>query len=322
MPPRHRAIVMLLVALVVWGSTFVVTKEVVEQVPPLTLALLRVAIGALTLLPVVLVRRRAANAGAALPWGTIVAMAFIGVALYYALFNLALFYTTASQGALVQSCIPAVTALIAMLWLGERADAVRWLGIGLSIAGVLVVFSVASGPGPAPLGEAATDPAYAGAAASEIVLGNLMMFAAVVCWASYTSLARRVGHCDPVLVTASLFAIGALMLLPLAMLEMTSQGVARLDAGAWLGVLYLGTIASGAAYMFYNAALVHMEAGEVGVYTNLIPIVGVITGVVVLGESLSMRSIVGGTLVFAGIVLTGMSSARSLPRAFPRWGRR
>src|SRR5690606_20121637 len=91
MLPRHRAIVMLLVALVVWGSTFVVTKEVVEQVPPLTLALLRVAIGALTLLPVVLVRRRAANAGAALPWGTIVAMAFIGVALYYALFNLALF---------------------------------------------------------------------------------------------------------------------------------------------------------------------------------------------------------------------------------------
>ena len=70
-----------------------------------------------------------------------ITMGLIGVTLYYGLFNFSMRYTSASQGALVQSCIPAMTALVAVLWLREHASALRWFGIGLSIAGVLIVFS-------------------------------------------------------------------------------------------------------------------------------------------------------------------------------------
>ena len=138
------SILMLLITMVIWGSTFVVTKGVNDLVPPFTLAFVRVAIGALVLLAFALIRQARGGSHSpwsALPWGTMISMGLIGVVLYYAVFNYSLVYTSASQGALVQSCIPAMTALVAVVWLREHASALRWAGIALSMVGVLIVFS-------------------------------------------------------------------------------------------------------------------------------------------------------------------------------------
>jgi drug/metabolite transporter (DMT)-like permease len=293
---RHtRSVFMLLLTMLIWGSTFVVTKGVIDQLPPFTLAFIRVAIGTLVLLPFAVARWRGAG-GARLSWRPIVAMGFLGVALYYALFNFSLRYTSASQGALVQSCIPAMTALVAVLWLRERASGLRWFGIVLSIAGVMLVFS---------------DVPDSGARAA--LLGNVLMFLTVVCWGVYTSLAKRSANgSDPVIVTAGIAAVGAIALLPMAITEVLSQGMPNVGGIGWLAVIYLGAGASGFAYMLYNAALQHMDASEVGAYTNLIPIVGVTLGIVVLDEPLSAREIAGGLVVLFGVWLTGRREAQKV----------
>ncbi len=278
----------------IWGSTFVVTKEIITELPPFTLAFARVAIGALVLAPFAWMRYRR---GTKLPWGPLAALGLIGVAFYYLAFNVALTYTSAVQGALVQSSIPAVTALIAVLWLRERATLIRWLGIALSIGGVLIVFS-----GSAANGTNAT------------LLGNLLMFATVVAWGVYTSLAKRVAAFDAVVVTACITAIGAVMLAPIAAYELAGHGWPTLSGTGWAGLIYLGTMASGAAYMLYNDALKHMDASHVGAYTNLIPIVGVITGVVVLGETLTVKAIIGGVVVMIGVWIAGRSEPQSAVR--------
>jgi drug/metabolite transporter (DMT)-like permease len=295
MASNYRSVLMLLLTMIVWGSTFVVTKGINEQVPPFTLAFARVAIGALILMPFLVLRPARATsvadaAARALPWGTIALMGLVGVALYYAVFNWSLMLTSASQGALVQSCIPAMTALIAVMWLRERATVTRWLGIGLTIAGVLIVFS----------GSAASD-------GGGSVFGNLLMFVTTILWGFYTSLAKRVADIDPRVVTAGIAAVGAALLLPMSIVEIAAEGIPRVGAMGWLGIIYLGTTASGLAYLLYNAALKHMDASHVGVYTNLIPIVGVLSGVIVLGEPLSMRAVIGGCVVLAGVWLTGRS---------------
>jgi drug/metabolite transporter (DMT)-like permease len=66
--------------------------------------------------------------------------------------------------------------------------------------------------------------------------------------------------------------------------------------------------------MLYSAALKHVDASEAGVYTNLIPIVGVVTGVL-LGEPLSARAIVGGVVVLVGVWLTSRQPAVSQAKA-------
>ena len=291
MTSRPIAILSLLAVMVVWGSTFVVTKSAMTELPPLTMAFVRVCIGALVLAPFAIPRMRASSVP--LPWMRIWAMGFIGVALYYVLFNSSLADTSASQGALVQSSIPAVTALIAALWLREAASPVRAFGIALSIIGVVVVFAggstESSDTAPAP------------------ILGNLLMFASVVCWGLYTSLAKRVAECDSIVITTWVAAIGAALLLPLSVFELWNRALPNPSAQAWLGVLYLGVFASGAGYLLYNYALKKMAASQVGVFTNLIPVVGVLTGVIALGEPLAWQAIAGGAIVMLGVWLTTRS---------------
>jgi drug/metabolite transporter (DMT)-like permease len=278
---------LLLVPMVVWGSAFAVTKGLVEVWPPFTLALLRVGIGTLVLLPVAFARHQR---GTHLPWGTIWSMGLLGVTLYYLTFNLAMVYVSASQGALVQASIPAMTALVAVLWLRERATAMRWLGIALSVGGVLIVFSGnSSAPGQSPL------------------LGNSLMFASVVCWGLYTALAKRVASFEPLVITVCVMGAGTLLLVPFSAYEIVQAGLQPLPLTGWLGLLYLGSIASGFAYAVYNASLRHLDASEVGVYTNLIPIVGVLTGILFLGEPLSLRAILGGLIVMLGVWITSRS---------------
>lgn len=278
---------LLLLPMVAWGSAFAVTKELVALWPPFTLALVRVAIGTFALLPLTLASNRR---GTRLPWGTIWVMGLVGVALYYLTFNLSMVYVSASQGALVQASIPAMTALIAVLWLRERATPLRWLGIALSVAGVLIVFSgSAAVPGQTPL------------------LGNSLMFASVVCWGLYTALAKRVSHFDTRVITVCVMGTGTLLLIPLSAYEIVTEGLRPLPLTGWLGILYLGGIASGLAFALYNASLRHLDASAVGVFTNLIPIVGVLTGIVFLGEPLSLRAMLGGAIVMLGVWLTSRS---------------
>ena len=294
------SILMLLVTMVIWGSTFVVTKGINDQVPPFTLAFVRVAIGALVLLACALIRQARGGSHSrwsALPWGTMISMGLVGVVLYYAVFNYSLVYTSASQGALVQSCIPAMTALVAVVWLREHASVLRWAGIALSMVGVLIVFSGSD--------------AQSGSAS---LLGNVLMFVSAVLWGVYTSMAKRVANYDAMQVTAGIIGAGAVLLLPLASFEIAAEGMPSVDLRGWLGMAYLGAGASGLGYMLYSSALKHVDASEAGVYTNLIPIVGVITGVM-LGEPLSLRAIIGGIVVLVGVWMTsrqpGMSQAKA-----------
>lgn len=265
----------------IWGSTFVVTKEVIGELPPFALGFGRVAIGALVLAPLAFARARRAPA---LPLRELAVLSFVGVAFYYVTFNLAMVYTSAVQGALVQSSIPAATALIAVLWFREQATLARWIGIALSVAGVLIVFS-----------------GSANAGASNALLGNLLMFTTVLAWGLYTSLAKRAAHIDPIVVTACIMAMGAAMLAPIAAYELSTHGWPQLSIKGWGGLAFLGVFASGVAYVMYNDALRHMDAGQAGAFTNLIPIIGVVTGVAVLGETLTVRAIIGGVVVMIGV---------------------
>ena len=112
-------------------------------------------------------------------------------------------------------------------------------------------------------------------------------------------------------VVQNAYPLGALVLLPAIPIEYAVRGFASTSVYGWLGVLYLGVLASAACYWLYNFALRSLDASTVGIYTNIDPVVGVACAFVFLEETLSPAQIVGALVVFAGIWLASSDSSTS-----------
>ncbi len=278
---------LLFVAVLIWGSTYVVTKAGVEALPPMLFALLRYCVASLLLLAAALYRGGTARLPRPVPWRALALMGLTGVALYYAGFNLALTYVSATQGALVQSSIPAITAILAVAWLRERIARRRLLGIGLAIVGVLLIVARAAPD------ESARAP----------VLGSLLMLGTVIVWGMYTVLAKRLTDADPVAVTAAISVIGTIMLVPVALIETARAGAPSISGATWVRIAYLGAFPSAASYLLYNRALRDLDASQVGAFTNLSPVIGAVSGVIFLGETITPLAILGGVIVLFGVWL-------------------
>jgi drug/metabolite transporter (DMT)-like permease len=182
---------------------------------------------------------------------------------------------------------------MATAWLGERLTARRLFGIGLAVAGVLLI--VARG---------APD-----AGARDPVAGNLLMFAGVVFWGAYTMWAKRIAEADVVAVTACVAAMGTLLLLPAALAEAALRPTPVLRLADGLRIGYLGVFPSALCYLLFNRALRDLEASQVGVFINLIPVIGVASGVWLLGETMTPLALAGGMLVFTGVWISARTSA-------------
>lgn len=273
--------------MIVWGSTFVVTKAAVRDIPPMTLAALRFLIAAGVLLPIAAARGGLSRLPRPVPLLSLTLMSLSGIVIFTVGFNVALAYGSAVQGALIFALVPAAVAIAAVIGLKEALSMRRIAGIALSVVGVALVVSAGERGGDAP----------------QPLLGALVMLGAIVAWSVYTVLAKRLAAADQIVVIAGVSAIGVLILLPLAAFELQRSAWTTPSAQAWSGVLFLGLVASAAAYIVYSRVLQVLDASLVGVYSNLDPIVGVLMAVLFLGENLHLGQIVGGAIAFAGMWL-------------------
>lgn len=291
---RPLSLFLLVLAMLWWGSTFVITKGGLDEVPPMRFALLRFTVASLLLMAAALARGGLSRLPRPAPWGTLILMALTGIAFYYVGFNLALTYTSASQGALVQSSSPAITAIAAVWLLGEQVTRRRLIGIVLAVGGVLLI-----------VGRGAPD-----ANAPAPLLGNVLMFGTVVLWGVYTAFAKRLANADPVVVLAIVSTLGTVMLIPPALVEAARTPLAPVSAESWLRIIYLGAFPSAAGFLLYSRALRDLDATYAGIFINLVPLIGVVSGVLILGDSISPIALVGGVFVLAGIVVSSKRESR------------
>jgi drug/metabolite transporter (DMT)-like permease len=292
----------LVTVMVVWGSTFVVTKAAMREFPPFTLAFLRFAIAAVALLIPLRGWHRVAKLRQSISFWRLAILAMTGFALFTVGFNYALLYGSASQGTLVYATSPAVVAACGALFLKERLHRRGILGIALSIGGgVVIVLGGAQSVDDAPVP----------------ILAAILMFSSVVIWGVYTVLAKRVAHEDQLALTFVTSALAALLLLPPTAIELALRGFGPTSELGWLGVIYLGIFASAAAYALYNFSLRELSAGTVGVYTNIDPVVGVVCAFLFLGETLSPVQGGGAAVIFAGIWLASSAPTESNAPAAP-----
>ena len=281
----NRGRIALILTAIIWGSALVVTKSLLQEIGPFTAAVLRFFIAWVILAPFAF-RQGYRLSLAVRP--TFLLFGLTGIALYIAMTNVGLVYTAASSAALVQAAIPGVTTLFSVLLLKERVSRLQLLGIGLSIAGLLLVTGINTHQtGLAPL------------------VGNLFIFGGVLAWAVYTVQGKKLVSTFPWLViTMASISAGMLFLLPFAIGELWLQGMPHLRADGLFELLYLGAASSALGYALWNYGLRFLDASEAAPYINLIPVVGLLLSVILLHEPLSLIQAVGGALTLFGVWLS------------------
>ena len=214
-------------------------------------------------------------------------LGLVGMTGYHLLFFQALRHTTAIKAAMIGATNPLMTAVLAALFLRERLGGRRILLILVALAGVLLTISkwdlgllIRTGPS----------------------LGDLLMAGAVLCWASYAILVRRlVTRFDPIVTTFYSFLTCVLVLTPFQGAELLTRGLA-IDRVGWLSILYMGLFPTFIGYLVQQQAIKHIGVSRTALFINLVPVLVMVLAVALLGEAWMPLNLVSAAMIILSVL--------------------
>jgi drug/metabolite transporter (DMT)-like permease len=280
---------------------YVVSKVVMNVIPPFTLITLRLLLGIVCL--AVFVGLRGGFKATRRQVVQVLAVGLVGYGVSLGLQFLGTRLSTAANASLVTSASPAFILLFGAWFLGEKVTPARLMALALATIGVLAV----------------VDPRSAQLAGSAFV-GNLALLGAALTWGLYSVLVKLVSAKLATLeVSVIAFLAGLLVSVPAGAVELSRVDVGPITPWLVAGVLYLGLVSTALAMYLWNKSLAVLEAGLVSILFFAQPVVGAALGALVLHEHLGVGFWVGGALIAAGLLLSARPAGRVQPaEAIPR----
>lgn len=266
-----------------WGTAAAATKLGLSAFRPATQLLVELAFASSVFwLPVVALGRRPRIGSLR----TYALLAFLDPALPFLLILIGLTSSTAANAALLVSLESFVTVGFAVMIGSERVTRVFAAGAVLALAGALLVSSRGT---------------------SGFAVGDLLFLAATVPLGLAVVVARRIAPSTPSSeITRYQTGFATAILVPCVAVEWLLTGgptTRHAGAGAWGAAIYAGVIGLAMSNLTFNYALGKVSAATAGLALNLIPLIGVVAAVAVLGEHLTTVEIVGGGLIVVGVAL-------------------
>ncbi len=283
------AYALLIVATLAWSGNIVLVRAIHEDVPPIGLMFWRTLFTILILLPMFLSHRDQLPLLLA-QWRLIAALGVLQFVGGQGLLYVALQTTTAVNVGLLNATEPALTAIVAGLLLVERINRWQWFGIVLTLIGVAAI--VLKGNVGALIG-------------LELAAGDLIVQGAMLSWALYTVLFRRLARGIHPFVLLFAMSIAALpVLAPFYAVEMlVLERYVEPNAQTGIVIAYLIFFGTIVGVAFSNMAIARIGPSRASSFTNLIPVFTAGLGVVLLDEAFLGYHLVGTVLVFAGVAI-------------------
>jgi drug/metabolite transporter (DMT)-like permease len=269
---------------------YVVSKVVLDVIPPFALLASRLILGALALGSVIALRRRKTNDERLTVkqfWNIcLVGLVGYGISLGFQFVGTKL--STASNGALVTSATPAFVLIFAPFILGEKTTPRRVLALIISTLGVVAVI----------------DPRNAELSPT-LFWGNLSLIAAALTWALYSVLVRKVARAADLLTASAIMLLGGLPIsVPWGLYEISTQGMGAITIGVIGGVLFIGIVSTAIAMFLWNYAFAELPAAVASLTFFAQPVMGTLLGWFFLGEKITPLFLFGGVLIAIGIVIS------------------
>lgn len=305
MNSRHTGYLFCGLAMIGVGSTVVVSREIAVGLAPFSATALRFAIAFPLFLAIMRLRGvrwpRLDLRDALL----VFAQAGAGSVGYTVLLISGMKLASAADAGVIAGTLPAVSALVAVVALGERMSAALAGAVALATAGVLVC----TVPLPA-LSAAGTSWITVGnERAPEALAGNALVFAAVVCEALFILINRKLrATVTPLQLSALMSGIGFCVAIVPALFEAPWRGV--FDAPAVMGVVYYALVPTVAGFMLWYAGSERVTGGEASVTTALVPVSSLVFAALLLHETIRPAQLAGMACVLGAILLATVGRAR------------
>ncbi|MGN1390118.1 MAG: DMT family transporter [Bulleidia sp.] len=269
-----------ILAILFWSSSFIATKIAYQSVSPLLLCLIRFALASI-LMGLIYLLKATRQKIAEQDMKPVLISAILGISIYYALENIGLQKTSASDTSLIEAAFPALTALVGLTVYREKPSRRMLAGILVSIAGIAVLTEY--------------DPSE-----SSSLAGNILLLIDGFLWGFYNYETKSIsGKYDSLTLTFYQTMIGTVFFLPMLALE--KPVLTSITPSVCLAILYLSAACSVAALLLYNYGLKGIPAANAAIIMNLMPIFGVFFSWLILHETISLRQVIGGIIILIGV---------------------
>jgi len=277
---------LILLAVIFWGSSFVATKTALEELKPVTIIILRLILASflLTIIAVSTKRNFSLNIRS---HGWIFILAIVAV------FHLwiqvtGLQYTTASNTGWIIGTAPVFMAVLALLFFKEKIKYYQAAGIIISLLGLLLLFGKGD--------------------FTDIDLinnkGDLLVLGSAFTWGVYSMVNKKISlSYSPLMTILYLFIMMAVIIIPFNLDKNTINSVVNLSFTGWISILFLGLLCSGVAYVIWAQALRDMESAKVGAFLYFEPFITVIAAWIFLKEEITLIMLLSGIIITAGVIL-------------------
>lgn len=276
-----------MITILIWGTTFISTKILLNDFKPVEILFLRFLIGLVILYIVCPKKLKSKNKKEEL----IFALAGLcGVCLYYLLENIALTYTTATNVGIIISIAPFFTGIASHFILkSENLNRNFYIGFLTALIGIVLI-------------------SFNGNLNFNLnPIGDILALLAAIVWALYSILTRIISSFNypTLLTTRRIFTYGILFMLPIVWINGIDIQIEQFANITILGnILFLGIGASALCFVSWNSAVRILGAVKTSTYIYLVPVITITTSIIFLNESITWMIVLGTVLTLSGLFLS------------------
>ena len=280
---------LMLMATVFWAGAFITGKMGVYALSPLVLTFLRMFFAAIIIFPIMVLTEKDNWRIKLSSVKYAVLTAVVGMIGYHMFFFYALRYTDASKASMINAINPLLTALMAVIFLGERLTSRKIFFILTAFTGVVLTLSNWN---------------LQRIISFDLNLGDLLMLCGAMMWATYGIIVKRImPFFTPLKLTTYTFLFSAIILFPFTAKELISIDYVQIGWMPFLAVLYMAIFPSVIGYTIQQTAIKELGAGKTALFINLVPVISTIFAIIFLGEKLFKLNVVSGSIIIVSVIL-------------------
>ncbi len=279
---------LLLVALI-WAFNFTVVKVTLDQVDPMSFNAMRFTIATIFMV-IVLLRRGQKLIIHKGDLKKIVLLGLLGNLAYQCLFIFGINFTFAANAAVMLGTIPVWIALLGHFFFGEKLNRYKTAGVIFAFIGIILIMEGSE--------KGIT-------LASETIIGDLIILSSAFVFGLYTLYTKQMlSRYTPIQYTTLMMLTGGVALIIAGMPWLITLDWGGVTPMGWSGVFYSGFLSIGAAYMVWNYGIRQVGTIRTAAYQNLVPVFGLLFGIILLNEHLFTLQYAGAASVITGIILS------------------